>query len=68
MACDSFSQSPQEGRFAGKERRVWEMSWVQAVVGLGGSSGKNRLNSTSLELGDVGVRAGPGWALPAAAG
>lgn len=44
------------------------MSWVQAVVGLGGSSGKNRLNSTSPELGDIGVRAGPGWALPAAAG
>ena len=28
------------------------MSWVQAVVGPGASLGKNRLNSTSPELGE----------------
>ena len=31
-------------------------------------SGKNRLNSTSPELGDIGARVGPGWVVPAAAG
>lgn len=44
------------------------MSWVQAVVGPGGSSGRNRLNSTSPELGDTGAELGPGWVVPAAAG
>lgn len=41
---------------SGSHVAVWE-----------GPSGKNRLNSTSPELGDTGARGGPCWVVPAAA-